>query len=125
MGFGEPMKRVVGWFVLVPLCALVILFTLANRQSVAVYLSPFGENGPFLPQFNIPLFLLIYAVLIIGIFMGGLAVWFTQGRNRRERRRLKRETARLEKELETARKTMRKTGTAPAVLDPEDLLDDA
>ena len=118
-------KRIVGWFVLVPLCALVIVFTLANRQSVEVFLSPFGANGPFLPQFNIPLFLLIYGVLIIGIVMGGMAVWFTQGRNRRERRRLKRENALLEKELEASRKLARKQGPSPELLDADDVLDDA
>lgn len=117
-------KRIVGWFVLVPLCALVILFTLANRQNVSVYLSPLGENGPFLPQLDIPLFVLIYVVLIVGIIMGGLAVWFTQGRKRRERRLLKRENARLEKELEASRKAARAQASNTALLDPDDLLDD-
>lgn len=114
-----------GWFILIPLSVLVILFSLANRQSVVVYISPFGDSGPFLPQFDIPLFVLIYGVLFVGIIMGGVAVWFTQGRKRRDRRRLKRENARLEKELEATRKSMRKQSGAPAVLGADDLLEDA
>ena len=35
-------RRIVGWFVLVPLCAALIVFALANRQLVVVNFNPFA-----------------------------------------------------------------------------------
>ncbi len=93
-------KRLVGWFLLLPFAVLLVLFALANRQSVQVGLDPFGAGSALLPSFDVPLFILIYTMLLIGVVLGGLAVWLTQGRNRRERRQFRREAQRLGRELD-------------------------
>lgn len=118
------MKRIVGWFILVPLCALIILFALANRQSIVIGLNPFGTQSGYLPSFEIPLFVLIYVMLLLGIVLGGAAAWVAQGRNRREKRQFKRDNTRLNKELEAAQRMARQTQAGQAVLGPDDLLDD-
>lgn len=97
-------KRIVGWVVLVPLCAALIVFALANRQSVIVNFNPFApaDDGTAL---GVPMFLVLFAVLLIGVVLGGIATWFAQGAHRREERHFRREAERLHRELEVARRT--------------------
>jgi len=99
-------RRIVGWFVLVPLCVVLVLFALANRHSVPVRFDPFAASTAtaWLPEFAVPMFLVIYGALILGIILGGVAVWFTQGRQRREKRHWKREADRLERERDEAKR---------------------
>lgn len=97
-------KRIVGWLVLVPLCALVLVFALANRHGVAVNFNPLASVDAEAPGYGMPLFLLIYAVLFLGIALGGAAVWFTQGAHRRAERRYRKEAERLRAELDAARR---------------------
>lgn len=97
-------KRLVGWFLLLPFALLLVLFALANRQVVHVGLDPFGLQTAWLPSFDTPLFIIIYAMLLIGVLLGGTAVWLTQGRQRRERRQFRKQAERLGRELDTARR---------------------
>jgi uncharacterized integral membrane protein len=98
-------KRIVGWFVLVPLCALLIVFALANRQSVAINFNPFVSQESLVAEgYGVPMFLVIFGVLLVGVLLGGIATWFAQGPHRREERAFRRENERLHRELETARR---------------------
>lgn len=97
-------KRIIGWLVLVPLCALVFVFALANRHMVAVNFNPLVSVADGTPGYGVPLFLIVYAVLFFGIALGGIAVWWTQGAHRRAEKRLGKENARLAAELERARR---------------------
>jgi uncharacterized integral membrane protein len=98
-------KRVVGWFVLIPLCAIIIFFALANRHAVTVNFNPFVPVDPSAPGFGIPLFLVVYAVLFFGISLGGIAVWWTQGVHRREEKRYRRQAEKLQAELDGLRRS--------------------
>ncbi len=99
------LKRIVGWFVLVPLCAVLIVFALANRQLVVVNLNPLASTEALASTgVGVPLFLVIFAVLLIGVILGGIATWFAQGAHRRDERHFRRETERLHRELEVARR---------------------
>ena len=96
-------KRIVGWLVLVPLCAVLIVFALANRAPVAVNLNPFATPAdPTLPGYGVPLFVVIFAALLVGVLLGGVATWFTQSHHRRDERAFRRENERLHRELEAA-----------------------
>jgi uncharacterized integral membrane protein len=110
-------KRIVGWVVLVPLCAALIVFALANRQSVVVNFNPFAsaDAGATL---GVPMFLVLFAVLLIGVVLGGIATWFAQGAHRREERHFRRETERLHRELEVARRAPDTTRVASDDLAP-------
>lgn len=79
-------KKLVGWFVLLPLCVVLALFALANRHSIEVRFDPFPGTNPLIGPMEIPLFVMIYALLIVGVVLGGIASWFAQGKQRREKR---------------------------------------
>jgi uncharacterized integral membrane protein len=110
-------KRIVGWFVLVPLCVALVVFALANRQSVTVNFNPFAVEPAASPDLGVPLFLVIFAVLLVGVVLGGIATWFAQGQHRRDERHFKRETERLHRELDAARRAP----ANQALLDVDDL----
>jgi uncharacterized integral membrane protein len=96
-------KRIVGWFVLVPLCAVLVVFALANREPVTVNFNPFIAAGdPAMPGVGVPLFVVIFGVLLVGVLLGGIATWFTQGPHRRDEKSFRRENERLHLELEAA-----------------------
>lgn len=96
-------KRVVGWFLLVPLCAVLVVFALANRQLVTVNFNPFTSPGaPGAPGIGVPMFLVIFAVLLVGVLLGGIATWFAQAPHRRGERTFRRENERLHRELDAA-----------------------
>ena len=98
-------KRIVGWFVLVPLCVVLIIFALANRHPVAVNFNPFAvAPQPESQAFAVPLFLVIFAVLLVGVLLGGIATWFAQAVHRRDEKHFRRETERLHRELDAARR---------------------
>jgi uncharacterized integral membrane protein len=97
-------KRLVGWFVLVPLCVVLIVFAVANRHSVAVNFNPFAPVETLAPGYGVPLFLLVYAVLLVGVLLGGVATWFAQSHHRAEKRAFRRRTEQLTSDLEAARR---------------------
>jgi uncharacterized integral membrane protein len=111
--FGSLMvNKIVGWLVLVPLCALLIAFAMANRQPVTVNINPFVqplETGA--AGYGVPLFVVLYVVLLIGVLLGGTASWFAQGAHRRRERHWRREAQQLGQELEAQR---RRNGQAAA-----------
>ena len=97
------MKRIVGWIVLLPFCALLVVFALANRHLVAVNFNPFIPPEALDASFGVPMFLVIYAVLLIGVLLGGVATWFAQGYHRQNEKHWRRESVHLTRELEATR----------------------
>ena len=114
-------NKIVGWLVLVPLCAVLVLFALANRHLVALNFNPFlpVPSEPA-PGYGVPLFVVLYLVLLAGVLAGGTATWFAQGRHRRREKHWRRETQHLSEELERMRS--RNADTRPAN-DVDDLLE--
>jgi len=112
-------RRLVGWLVLVPLCVILVVFALANRQMVSVNFDPLESRVPLIAPVGVPLYAVIYAVLIVGVVLGGTAVWFTQGRNRREKRQLRRQTEQLRREMDH----IRRPGTGHGLPAADDLLE--
>jgi uncharacterized integral membrane protein len=100
------LRRIVGWVVLVPLCLVLIVFALANRQLVVVNFNPLAPSGALsTPGIGVPLFLVIFTVLLFGVVLGGVATWFAQGQHRRDERALRRETERLSREVDAMRRS--------------------
>jgi uncharacterized integral membrane protein len=94
------MRRIVFYCVLVPLAIVAIILSVANRHLVTVSFDPFNTTAPAL-SFSIPLFVLLFVVLVLGILIGGLAVWFGQGRWRRRARDEKATVDKLRREIDT------------------------
>lgn len=98
-------RRVVGWVVLVPLCLGLIVFALANRQLVVVNFNPLAPAEALsAPGIGVPLFLVLFVVLLVGVILGGVATWFTQGHHRRDERSYRREAERLTREVNAMRR---------------------
>ena len=79
------MKTLLKLVIIVPLAVALIAFALANRVQVTIALYPLGLIDPPL-SFMMPLYLPIFLALIVGVFMGGIAMWFSEGRHRRAAR---------------------------------------
>src|SRR4029079_16295497 len=100
------LRRIVGWVVLVPLCLVLIVFALANQQLVVVNFNPLVPSEALTtPGVGVPLFLVLFAVLLFGVLLGGIATWFAQAPHRRDERSYKREAERLNREVSAMRRT--------------------
>ena len=115
-------NKIVGWLVLVPLCIVLIAFALANRQFVIVNFNPFVPVEQLAtPGYGVPLFIVLYVVLLIGVLLGGVATWFAQGQHRQRERHWRREANALSTDLEALRK---KQGIkTPVVSDVDEFLE--
>jgi uncharacterized integral membrane protein len=99
--------------VLLPIAILVVLLAVANRAPVTLSLDPFSQGTPeFAVQ--VPLFAVIFAAVMLGVVIGGVASWLAQGKHRKSRRQLRRETRQLRYETERL-KSQTPTTTLPAV----------
>lgn len=100
-------KRVVMWFVLVPFGLILVIFALANRHIVQIGIDPISPQAPFWGPMELPLFVVIYLSLLVGVVLGGAGGWFSQGKHRKAERQLRRD-------LTTAQKEMTPAPTTPA-----------
>jgi uncharacterized integral membrane protein len=100
------LRRIVGWVVLVPLCLLLVVFALANRQLVVVNFNPLVPSEALTtPGVGVPLFLVLFTVLLFGVVLGGVATWFAQSHHRRDERSYRREAERLNREVDAMRRS--------------------
>jgi uncharacterized integral membrane protein len=90
------MRTFLKFIVLAPVALLLLAFAFANRQIVTVSFDPFASDEAS-PAFSISaqLFVLLLLSLIIGVLIGGAAVWLSQGKFRRAARRSRAEVDRL------------------------------
>ena len=80
------LRRIVGWVVLVPLCLVLVIFALANRQLVVVNFNPLVPSEALTtPGVGVPMFLVLFGVLLFGVVLGGVATWFAQSQHRRDK----------------------------------------
>jgi uncharacterized integral membrane protein len=95
------MKTLLKFIVLAPIAALLLIFAFANRHIVTVSFDPFVEGD--IPAFAItaPLFLILLLAVMAGVFAGGVATWFAQGKYRKAARRSRAEADQLRDESQT------------------------
>lgn len=82
----SPVLRRIVWFP-VALVAAVLLVTLAvaNRDPVRMVLDPFRPDAPVI-SLTLPFYAYLLGALTIGVVLGGIATWLTQGRWRKTAR---------------------------------------
>ena len=76
------MKRLLAIFILLPVAILIVALSLANRQPVRLSVPNF--NGEALFAMQAPLFVVLFAILFIGMIIGSLGTWVRQSRHRRK-----------------------------------------
>jgi uncharacterized integral membrane protein len=94
------MRRVLFLVVLVPLAIAIVILSVANRGAVVFSLDPFGGHAL---SFAAPLFVFLFAALLLGIVVGGVAAWLRQGKWRHAARIERAEAMRLRTEIERQR----------------------
>jgi uncharacterized integral membrane protein len=79
------LKRIL-WFPFALLSAvLLVTLAVANRDPVRLVLDPFKPDAPVIFM-TLPLYAYLLSALILGVMLGGAAVWFGQGRWRKTAR---------------------------------------
>ena len=96
------MVRFLKALVLLPVAVIVVLLALANRSPVQVSLDPFSQEAPEFAA-EVPLYLVIFAAVLVGVLIGGVATWLAQAKHRRARRQYRREAQHLKVETERMR----------------------
>ena len=91
------MRKVLAWIILAPIATIALLFALANRGWVTVSIDPFSQTAPAY-AIELPLFLVMFIALILGVLIGGTAVWFGRLRWQMAAHRAERVAARLRAE---------------------------
>lgn len=78
-------KKIINLLILVPLAIILVVLCVANRQSVTLALNPFRPDDAVM-SFSAPFFVYIFLSLILGVFLGSLVTWFSQGKHRKRAR---------------------------------------
>jgi uncharacterized integral membrane protein len=119
------LRKIVTAIIVVPLVVVIVAFAVANRQAVTVSFDPFSSVSPAYAA-TVPLFALIFALLILGVLIGGIAAWLRQGKWRRSARRLDADVRALHDQLDALRGRLggaeqaadRSPGAAPPAIPP-------
>ena len=107
-------RKVVTAVILVPLAAIIIAFAVANRQIVTVSFDPFDAAQPAYAA-SLPLFVLIFVLIILGVLLGGTVTWLRQARWHWAARRAENENRELRLQLD---RLQRDLSGAPSRLSP-------
>lgn len=105
------MLKLLKFLFVAPIAVALVMFGVANRQSVTLLLDPFARAGEG-PSISVPLFLFFFGVLACGILIGYVAAWFAEGKHRKAERKLKRECDRLTGECDRLKAQLPATTTA-------------
>lgn len=111
------MQKFLTALVLIPLGLIFIVFAVANRHLVTVSFDPLEPNDP-MGTVQLPLFVLIIGVAILGVIAGGIATWFRQSKWRRAARRHQAEAIEAKAQLANLRASV----MTPAATEPRRML---
>lgn len=80
------MRKLIWILVAIPAAIVFVTLGVANRHDVRLILDPFNPTDPAL-SLDMPFFVFLFAALLVGIVLGGMAAWIAQGRWRKAARR--------------------------------------
>lgn len=108
----KAIKRLFQWLILVPVGIVLVSLAVANRHSVNLALDPFSPEQPAL-DFSVPLYVVMFGSLLVGILIGGFMAWMKQGRHRRTAREKRYEARKWRNEADRQQKRVEKLTTLP------------
>ncbi len=88
--------------------AVAVIFALSNMGEVAVGFWPLDGTV------SIYLFIVVFAMFLVGFVCGGMVVWFTDGKVRRRARKAEFEAVGLKRELGSLKQEIAKQAAAKA-----------
>ncbi len=96
------MRRILTIAIGVPLVIVIVTFAVANRAPITLSLDPFDSAHPALAV-TVPLFILVFILVGLGVVVGGVAAWLKQYRWRLRARHAEAEARQLRARLEAER----------------------
>lgn len=103
------MRRALNWLIVLPFALVAILVAVANRTPVTLSVDPFTRDSTAF-SITAPLFAVVILAVILGVIVGGIAVWWKQGRYRKRCRVAEQELAEARREIDTLRRDSRPAG---------------
>jgi hypothetical protein len=92
--------RRIGWLLIAfPAGLLLVTLAVVNRHDVRLVLDPFRPETPVL-SLVLPFYAYLFGTLLIGVVLGGTAMWLSQSRWRRSARLQGRAAARWHAEAD-------------------------
>ncbi len=91
------LRRLIWFVVALPAALLLVTLALANRHPVRLALDPFRPGDPTV-SLVLPFYAYLFGMLLVGVIIGGMAVWLTQARWRRSARHRAAEASRWQAE---------------------------
>lgn len=79
------LRRIVWLLIALPAGLLLVTLAVVNRHEVRLVLDPFQPETPVV-SLVLPFYAYLFATLLLGVALGGAAMWVTQGRWRRSAR---------------------------------------
>src|ERR1039457_6091073 len=73
------LRKIITAIIVIPLAAVIIAFAVANRQAVTVSFDPFSATNPAYAT-TLPLFVIVFILVILGVLIGGIAAWIRQSK---------------------------------------------
>jgi uncharacterized integral membrane protein len=98
-------RTIVTAVILVPLAVIIIGFAVANRQAVTISFDPFDAAHPAYSM-TLPLFVVIFLLVILGVLIGGTAAWLRQSKWRGAARRAEVQNRNLNAEVSMLRRRL-------------------
>ncbi len=89
----------------------LVSLAVANRHTVRLALDPFNPDNPVIST-ELPFYAYLFAMLIVGVALGGFATWIGQSRWRRTARGSTQEAIRWKAEAERLAREREATATA-------------
>lgn len=81
-----------------PALGAALVLAVANRAPVRFSVDPFSLDAPLI-AFEMPLYVLLFAGVLVGVLIGGTSAWFGQTTWRKRARNKTKEVKHLEKDL--------------------------
>jgi hypothetical protein len=93
------MRKFLSFAILIPLGIAIVMFAVANRETITVSFDPFDSAHPAF-ALKTPLFVLIFVLVGLGVVVGGIAAWLRQYKWRMRARRAEAEARELRARLD-------------------------
>jgi uncharacterized integral membrane protein len=78
----DAVKRFFWLLLAIPAAIALVTMAMANRHAVMLSLDPFRPEAPVL-SIELPFFVYLFAAMLLGVVLGGIATWFNQSQHRR------------------------------------------
>ncbi|MBB4183721.1 lipopolysaccharide assembly protein LapA domain-containing protein [Sinorhizobium terangae] len=112
------LKKLINIVILAPLGIILIVLSVANRQSVTFAFNPFNPADSVL-SVSAPFFVFLFLAVIVGLILGAAATWLSQGKYRRRARNEANEALKWHREAEKHRSQAEKLASQTSLPAPQ------